>query len=87
MSQVQIHVVVTDPVGNRTVFVAPPLIQNDPPVIDSVTVDPLIVPSQGGEAVITVSAHDPEGEPIMIAVSADVGTITQESPTTFRWRG
>ena len=62
--------------------------RNRPPVIDSVTLDPADGRANLGQTVlITVTAHDPEGGPLLYYAAADSGTVAQDplSPNVFRW--
>jgi len=59
---------------------------NEPPVIESVTVDPPVVRA-GGTARVTVVARDPEGDPLTFNLRVSEGRIEPTAePNVFIWR-
>ena len=59
---------------------------NEPPLIESVTVDPPVVRA-GGTARVTVVARDPEGDPLTFNLRVSEGRIEPTAePNVFIWR-
>ncbi len=59
---------------------------NEPPVIESVTIDPPVV-RPGGQARVTVTARDPEDDPLTFDLRVSEGVIERTAePNVFIWR-
>jgi len=86
MARVDVTLVVRDAAGGVSAPKSVEVIVNDPPIIDGVTVDPPTV-APGGQAIITILAHDPEGDALTYEATASAGTITPgPGPNQFTFR-
>jgi hypothetical protein len=86
MAVLRITVVAVDAFGGRSAPATVEVRINEAPVIDAVVVDPPVL-TPGGEALVTITAYDPEGDALTYEVTADAGTIEPTAqPNVFRYR-
>ncbi len=58
---------------------------NEPPIIESVTIDPPVIRA-GGQARVTVIARDPEDDPLTFDLRVSEGMIERTAePNVFIW--
>lgn len=82
----RITIIAIDALGARSAPASIDVRVNQAPIIDAVQVDPPIL-NPGGEALITITAHDPDGDALTYEVTAEVGTIEATAqPHVFRYR-
>lgn len=80
---VTVSVVARDPSGSISAPKSARVVINEPPIIDEVEITPAVV-SLGGQAIIRVLAHDPEGDPLTYDVQVSEGTVTPgDKPNEF----
>jgi hypothetical protein len=82
----RITVIAIDALGARSAPATVEVRVNEAPVIHAVVVDPPRL-NPGGEALVTITAHDPDGDALTYEVTADAGTIEPTAqPNVFRYR-
>lgn len=89
MAQVTFRAEVRDAAGNVSVLTATGVV-NAPPVITRIDFVPASPWRPQQDVLVTIVASDPEGEALVYALTASLGTFQPrqagDAPNVFRWR-